>query len=112
MKPLCSHHLMGCDTDGHGIHIASTVAGRYGFQANMFSYTSGITKGFAPKVCWKNSDCFDSDILAAFDANVIVDVISIYQSVMDDLGLWVKENLIQLLNETPANWTPVVEGQI
>jgi hypothetical protein len=56
--------------------------------------------------------CFDSDILTAFDANVTVDVISIYQSAMDDLGSWVKENLIQLLNETPANRAPVVEGQI
>ncbi|XP_061342128.1 subtilisin-like protease SBT1.6 [Gastrolobium bilobum] len=74
------------DADGHGTHTASTAAGRYAFQANMSGYASGIAKGVAPKarlasykVCWKNSGCFDSDILAAFDAAVSdgVDVISI-----------------------------------
>lgn len=74
------------DADGHGTHTASTAAGRYSFKASMNGYASGIAKGVAPKarlaaykVCWKNSGCFDSDILAAFDAAVNdgVDVISI-----------------------------------
>ncbi|KAJ0077366.1 hypothetical protein Patl1_36045 [Pistacia atlantica] len=74
------------DADGHGTHTASTAAGRYAFRASMAGYASGIAKGVAPKsrlavykVCWKNSGCFDSDILAAFDAAVNdgVDVISI-----------------------------------
>ncbi|KAI9124007.1 hypothetical protein K1719_005307 [Acacia pycnantha] len=74
------------DADGHGTHTASTAAGRYAFRANMSGYASGIAKGVAPKarlaaykVCWKNSGCFDSDILAAFDTAVAdgVDVISI-----------------------------------
>ncbi|KAL2329068.1 hypothetical protein Fmac_022495 [Flemingia macrophylla] len=74
------------DADGHGTHTASTAAGRYAFQANMSGYAAGIAKGVAPKarlavykVCWKNAGCFDSDILAAFDAAVKdgVDVISI-----------------------------------
>lgn len=74
------------DADGHGTHTASTAAGRYAFQASMSGYASGIAKGVAPKsrlavykVCWKDSGCFDSDILAAFDAAVKdgVDVISI-----------------------------------
>ncbi|CAA2965241.1 subtilisin-like protease [Olea europaea subsp. europaea] len=74
------------DADGHGTHTASTAAGRYAFKASMEGYASGIAKGVAPKarlavykVCWKNSGCFDSDILAAFDAAVNdgVDVISI-----------------------------------
>lgn len=65
------------DADGHGTHTASTAAGRYAFRASMEGYAFGIAKGVAPKsrlavykVCWKNSGCFDSDILAAFDAAV------------------------------------------
>ncbi|XWS67745.1 hypothetical protein CRYUN_Cryun04dG0031800 [Craigia yunnanensis] len=74
------------DADGHGTHTASTAAGRHAFRASMGGYAAGIAKGVAPKarlavykVCWKNSGCFDSDILAAFDAAVNdgVNVISI-----------------------------------
>ncbi|KAK4785873.1 hypothetical protein SAY86_002562 [Trapa natans] len=74
------------DADGHGTHTASTAAGRHSFRASMAGYAFGIAKGVAPKarlaaykVCWKDSGCFDSDILAAFDAAVNdgVDVISI-----------------------------------
>jgi|UniRef100_A0A2N9FWU0 subtilisin family serine protease len=74
------------DSDGHGTHTASTAAGMYVFEANMSGYAPGIAKGVAPKarlavykVCWKNSGCFDSDILSAFDTAVKdgVDVISI-----------------------------------
>ncbi|KAL5706471.1 hypothetical protein ACHQM5_024634 [Ranunculus cassubicifolius] len=74
------------DADGHGTHTASTATGRHSFKASMSGYAAGIAKGVAPKariaaykVCWKNSGCYDSDILAAFDTAVSdgVDVISI-----------------------------------
>ncbi|KAL8060203.1 hypothetical protein ABFX02_02G009200 [Erythranthe guttata] len=74
------------DADGHGTHTASTAAGRHAFKSSMEGYASGIAKGVAPKarlavykVCWRSAGCFDSDILAAFDAAVNdgVDVISI-----------------------------------
>ncbi|GFP89040.1 subtilisin-like protease [Phtheirospermum japonicum] len=74
------------DADGHGTHTASTAAGRHAFRASMEGYAFGVAKGVAPKarlaiykVCWSKAGCFDSDILAAFDAAVNdgVDVISI-----------------------------------
>ncbi|CAL9151447.1 unnamed protein product [Musa hybrid cultivar] len=68
------------DTDGHGTHTLSTAAGRFVPGANVFGLGNGTAKGGAPnarvaayKVCWppvNGSECFDADILAAFDAAI------------------------------------------
>ncbi|KAL5205752.1 hypothetical protein ABZP36_033961 [Zizania latifolia] len=68
------------DTDGHGTHTLSTAAGRFVPGANLFGYGNGTAKGGAPgahvaayKVCWRpvnGSECFDADIIAAFDAAI------------------------------------------
>lgn len=68
------------DTDGHGTHTLSTAAGQFVPGANLFGYGNGTAKGGAPrahvaayKVCWRpvnGSECFDADIIAAFDAAI------------------------------------------
>uniref|UniRef100_A0ACD5Y155 Uncharacterized protein n=1 Tax=Avena sativa TaxID=4498 RepID=A0ACD5Y155_AVESA len=77
------------DSDGHGTHTLSTAAGRFVPGANLFGYGNGTAKGGAPaahvaayKVCWRpvnGSECFDADIIAAFDTAIHdgVDVLSV-----------------------------------
>ncbi|KAH7855409.1 hypothetical protein Vadar_024507 [Vaccinium darrowii] len=67
------------DSEGHGSHTASTVAGRVVYNASLLGLGAGTAHGGVPsariavyKICWSNG-CSDADILAAFD-DAIADV--------------------------------------
>ncbi|CAN8258157.1 unnamed protein product [Cochlearia groenlandica] len=77
------------DLDGHGSHTLSTAAGSFVPGASVFGQGNGTAKGGSPrarvaayKVCWppiKGNECYDADVLAAFDAAIQdgADVISV-----------------------------------
>ncbi|KAL0398923.1 UNVERIFIED_CONTAM: Subtilisin-like protease SBT5.4 [Sesamum radiatum] len=77
------------DTDGHGSHTLSTAAGNFVPGASVFGVGNGTAKGGSPrarvasyKVCWppiNGSECFDADIVKAFDTAIHdgVDVLSV-----------------------------------
>ncbi|WP_432542235.1 S8 family peptidase [Kineococcus sp. SYSU DK002] len=77
------------DSDGHGTHTATTVAGRTGVPATIGGQSYGTVSGIAPaaslavyKVCWTDDQgvngCQTSDLVAAIDQAVAdnVDVIN------------------------------------
>ncbi|KAH1093328.1 hypothetical protein GYH30_039197 [Glycine max] len=72
------------DTNGHGSHCASTVAGNSVNSVSLFGLASGTSRGGVPsariavyKICW-NKGCQVIDMLAAFDEAIDdgVDIIS------------------------------------
>ncbi|KAF7142884.1 hypothetical protein RHSIM_Rhsim05G0181500 [Rhododendron simsii] len=78
------------DNEGHGSHTLSTAGGNFVPGANVFGLFNGTAKGGSPKarvaaykVCWppnpQGGECYDGDILAAFDAAIHdgVDVLSV-----------------------------------
>ncbi|XP_065871711.1 cucumisin-like isoform X2 [Euphorbia lathyris] len=73
------------DSEGHGTHTASIVAGDVVSQASLLGFASGTARGGVPsariavyKICWSDG-CSDADILAAFDDAIAdgVDIISL-----------------------------------
>ncbi|XP_071717555.1 subtilisin-like protease SBT5.3 [Rutidosis leptorrhynchoides] len=77
------------DHEGHGSHTLSTAGGNFVPDASVFGYGNGTAKGGSPnarlvayKVCFppvNGNECFDADILAAFDMAIHdgVDVLSV-----------------------------------
>ncbi|XP_061354871.1 subtilisin-like protease SBT5.4 [Gastrolobium bilobum] len=77
------------DYEGHGSHTLSTMGGNFVPGANVFGLGNGTAKGGSPKsrvatykVCWQpidGNECFDADIMAAFDMAIHdgVDVLSL-----------------------------------
>ena len=89
-SPVLNSNLFSTrDYLGHGTHTLSTAGGSFVPGANVFGNGNGTAKGGSPKarvaaykVCWppiKDEECFDADIIAAFDAAITdgVDVLSI-----------------------------------
>ncbi|EXB51049.1 Subtilisin-like protease [Morus notabilis] len=77
------------DYVGHGTYTLSIAGGNFVRGANVFGNGNGTAKGGSPKahvaaykVCWPpvgNEECYDADILAAFEASISdgVDVLSL-----------------------------------
>lgn len=89
MGPLNSTFNTPRDAEGHGSHTLSTAGGNFVAGASVFGYGNGTAKGGSPKsrvaaykVCFPpvgGNECFDADILAAFDTAIHdgVDVLSV-----------------------------------
>ncbi|KAJ0744510.1 putative tripeptidyl-peptidase II [Helianthus annuus] len=87
--PLNSTFETPRDHEGHGSHTLSTAGGNFVSDASVFGYGNGTAKGGSPnarvaayKVCFppvNGNECFDADILAAFDMAIHdgVDVLSV-----------------------------------
>ncbi|KAI3679184.1 hypothetical protein L2E82_51557 [Cichorium intybus] len=87
--PLNSTFNSPRDHEGHGSHTLSTAGGNFVPDASVFGYGNGTAKGGSPnsrvvayKVCFppvNGNECFDADILAAFDMAIQdgVDVLSV-----------------------------------
>ncbi|KAF3455792.1 hypothetical protein FNV43_RR00434 [Rhamnella rubrinervis] len=87
--PLNSTFQSPRDNEGHGSHTLSTAGGNFVELASVFGFGNGTAKGGSPrariaayKVCWPpvgGDECFDVDILAAFDVAIHggVDLLSV-----------------------------------
>lgn len=73
------------DSDGHGSHTGSTIAGSVVPNASFFGMARGTARGGAPstrlaiyKACWFNL-CSDADVLSAMDDAIYdgVDILSL-----------------------------------
>ncbi|KAF3445816.1 hypothetical protein FNV43_RR10993 [Rhamnella rubrinervis] len=102
--PLNSTFQSPRDNEGHGSHTLSTAGGNFVEGTSVFGFGNGAAKGGSPrarvaayKVCWPpvgEDECFDVDILAAFD-------VAIHDGV-DLLSVSLEGNLIHFFNDSVA----------
>ncbi|CAN0841897.1 Subtilisin-like protease 4 [Linum grandiflorum] len=91
------------DQDGHGTHTASTTAGAFVKNANVFGNAKGTSTGMAPgdhpRSCLQS---IESDILAGMDATIHdgVDVISISLGVDPVVELYKDDIMVRALTAT------------
>jgi hypothetical protein len=83
---LQSEYKSARDSEGHGTHVASTIAGVEVRGVSYGGLGTGVARGGAPrarlgiyKVCWKGGGCSDAAVLAAIDDAIHdgVDVLSL-----------------------------------
>ncbi|KAL3522220.1 hypothetical protein ACH5RR_015054 [Cinchona calisaya] len=97
------------DHEGHGTHTLSTAGGNFVPGANMLGFAEGTAKGGAPKArvasyktCWPKFlfnnpvECYDADMMQAFDEAIHdgVDVISL--SVLENKGFIYSQSAIAI----------------
>ncbi|KAI3957261.1 hypothetical protein MKX01_029358 [Papaver californicum] len=97
-------YLSPRDSEGHGTHTASTIAGSVVNNVSFLGMASGTARGGMPnarlaiyKVCWPAGGCTDADILAAYDDAIHdgVDIISKSLGHTPEIGI---ENLFTDVN--------------
>lgn len=97
MKPeaLKGEYMSARDLNGHGTHVASTIAGGQVRNASFGGLGAGVARGGAPrarlavyKACWGGrGSCNTATVLAAIDdaINDGVDVLSLSLALQDEI---------------------------
>lgn len=91
---LKGEYMSARDQNGHGTHVASTIAGGQVRNVSFGGLASGVARGGAPrarlavyKACWGTGSCGGAAVLAAIDdaINDGVDVLSLSLSFSEEI---------------------------